>query len=69
VLARIAFTAGRGVLLRTAPGGEAIVTLPEGTQVYILYQREWVNGQEWIEIQDMVGRTGWVLAMFLSVYP
>lgn len=69
VLARIAFTTSKGVYLRDAPRGAVISSLPEGAQVYILYRRIWVNGQEWIEVQNMSGQTGWVLAMFLAVYP
>lgn len=67
--ARIVFTGGKGVYLREAPRGKALLFLPEGTQVFILYQRQWINGQEWIEIQTMQGQTGWVLAIFLAIAP
>ena len=67
--ARIAFTAGKGVYLRQTPRGQIIHGLMEGAQVWILYGREWVNGQEWIEVQTMQGETGWVLAIFLAASP
>ena len=69
VLARIALTGGKGIYLRDAPRGKTIRSLPEGAQVFILYQREWINGQEWIEVRTLEGQTGWVLAIFLAVYP
>jgi uncharacterized hydrophobic protein (TIGR00271 family) len=69
VLAHIALTGGKGVYLRDAPRGKILRGMADGTQVYILYRREWANGQEWIEVQTLDGLTGWVLAMFLAIHP
>jgi uncharacterized hydrophobic protein (TIGR00271 family) len=70
VLAFIANTGGRGVYLRQAPGGKAIPgALVEGSPVLILYRREIVNGEEWIEVQDSLGRIGWVKGIFIIIRP
>lgn len=67
--ARIAFTNGKWVYLRDQPNGKILLALSEGTHVLILYQRQWVQGLEWIEIQTLDGLTGWVLADFLARAP
>jgi uncharacterized hydrophobic protein (TIGR00271 family) len=69
VLAYIANTGGKGVYLRETAAGKIIGSLPEGAPVLILYQRETVNRLDWIEVQDSLGRTGWVLAQFLIIRP
>ena len=69
VLAYIANTGGTGLYLRDAAAGKIIGSLPEGAPVLILYQRETVNHSEWIEVQDSLGRTGWVLAQFVVIRP
>jgi uncharacterized hydrophobic protein (TIGR00271 family) len=69
VLAYIATTSGTGVYLRAAPGGQIIGTLPDGAPVHILYRRETVNNRVWIEIQDALGRIGWVQAVYLITRP
>jgi hypothetical protein len=69
VLAYIANTGGNGVYLRETAAGKIIGSLPEGAPVLILYQRETVNRLDWIEVQDSLGRTGWVLAQFLIIRP
>jgi uncharacterized membrane protein len=62
-------TNGQGVALRSAPAGKIIGFLPEGAPVLILYHRALVDSAEWIEVQDLVGRTGWVLGRFLAIRP
>jgi hypothetical protein len=69
VLAYIANTGGNGVFLRDVPAGRVTNSLPEGAPVLILYRRETLNDLEWIEIQDLLGRTGWVLDQFLAIRP
>lgn len=69
VLAYVSNTGGVGVYLRETPAGKVIGTLPEGAAVRILYQREFVNDREWIEIMDIYGRTGWVQAIYLVIRP
>jgi hypothetical protein len=46
-----------------------IGSLPEGSAVQILYERELMNGIEWIEIRDLLGRVSWVQAEFLVIRP
>jgi hypothetical protein len=69
VLAVIANTGGIGVALRDAPARAIMGTLPEGAPVQILHGSETIKGIEWVEIQDVLGRIGWVPAEFLSVLP
>lgn len=69
MLAEIAGTGGRGVSLRETPAGKILGYLPEGSPVQILYRRETVNQVDWIEVRDLLGRTGWVLADFLVIRP
>lgn len=69
VLAYIGGTGGEGVALRHAPGGKIISFLPEGAPILILYQRTTVDNAEWIEVRDILGRTGWVLGRFLAIRP
>jgi uncharacterized hydrophobic protein (TIGR00271 family) len=68
-LAYIANTGGSGVYLRDAPAGKIIGSLPEGAAVEVLYRRETVNNILWIEIQDLLGRTGWVPSQYLVIKP
>jgi uncharacterized hydrophobic protein (TIGR00271 family) len=66
----IADTGGVGVVLRDEPRGRIIGFLPEGAPVNILYRREQVNSREaWIEVRDVLGREGWVLAQFVEIRP
>ncbi len=70
VLAYIANTGGVGVFMRETPGGAIIPgKLYDGAPVNILYRREMVEGIEWIEIRDILGRTGWVKAFYLVIKP
>jgi uncharacterized hydrophobic protein (TIGR00271 family) len=69
VVAYIANTGGSGIYLRNAAGGKITGTLPEGAPVQILYRQETINGVRWLEIQDLLGRTGWVIAQFLIIKP
>jgi uncharacterized hydrophobic protein (TIGR00271 family) len=69
VLAYIANTGGKGIYLRQEPAGKIIGGLPEGIPVLILYQRETVGSLEWIEVQDLLGRSGWIPVNFLIIKP
>jgi uncharacterized hydrophobic protein (TIGR00271 family) len=69
ILAYIANTGGLGIYMRQTPGGVIIGVLPEGSAVQILYQRELLNGTEWIEIRDLFGRIGWIPIEFLVIRP
>jgi uncharacterized hydrophobic protein (TIGR00271 family) len=69
--ARIYGTGGRGVFLRQTPGGEIVpgVVIPEGATIFLLYQREIVDGVEWLEVRDEQGRAGWIKAIFVVYKP
>jgi uncharacterized hydrophobic protein (TIGR00271 family) len=69
VLAYIANTGGRGVFLFDAPVGKIMGSLPEGSPVYILYQRKTVQGQEWLEIFVAEDLAGWVPAEYVIIRP
>ncbi len=69
VLAYIANTGGKGVYLRQEPAGKIVGGLPEGSPVLILYHRETVGNLEWVEVQDLLGRTGWIPITFLIIKP
>jgi hypothetical protein len=69
VLAAVGGTGGVGVALRETPAGAIIGFLPEGAPVQILYRREVVGRFDWLEVRDLLGRTGWVLANFLVIRP
>ena len=58
---------GEGTNLRAFPDGPALVFLPRGSQLLVLYGYQIADGLVWIEVQDMEGRTGWVPQRFLSV--
>jgi uncharacterized hydrophobic protein (TIGR00271 family) len=60
-------TGGRGVHLRSAPNGAIIASLPEGAQVEILYQRQVVDGQEWLQVRDEQGQTGWIVSQYVQI--
>ncbi|KAA3642726.1 MAG: DUF389 domain-containing protein [Chloroflexi bacterium] len=58
---------GEGTNLRAFPDGPALVFLPRGSQVMVLYGYEIADGLVWIEVQDLAGRIGWVPQRYLSV--
>lgn len=60
---------GQGVVVRDAPNGRIIATLPERAPVQILYGYAAVDGIEWVEIRDVLNRVGWVQKRFLAVTP
>jgi uncharacterized hydrophobic protein (TIGR00271 family) len=69
VLAFIANTYGAGMYIREKPEGRIIALLPEGTPLSILYRRQVVSDQEWIEVRDVLNRVGWIPVKYLSVRP
>jgi len=71
ISARITNTGRVGVLMRDAPGrqGKIVAALSDGTPVQILYRRESVNGEAWVEVRDLLGRTGWIMARFVEILP
>jgi uncharacterized hydrophobic protein (TIGR00271 family) len=69
VLAMIASPGNGGVGLRMTPAGEVLDYLPNGAPIAILYNRETVNGVEWIQVRDVLGREGWVLSSVVVIRP
>jgi hypothetical protein len=69
VVAYIANTGGLGVYLRETPEGKIIGSLPQDSEVEILYQRETINRITWIEIRDLFNRVGWIPINFLAIKP
>lgn len=70
VLAYIVNTDGIGTVLLDQPAGRLITGfLSEGAPVQILYRREVANGVLWIEVRDMLGRTGWIYSPHIAVKP
>jgi uncharacterized hydrophobic protein (TIGR00271 family) len=69
VLAYIANTGGKGVYVFDAPAGMVIGSLSNGASIHILYQREIVNNQEWLEILRPNNQVGWVPAVYVVIRP
>jgi hypothetical protein len=69
VVAIIDGTGGSGVRLRWRPNGLTAGVLPEGALVTVLYRREVVDNQEWVQIRDENGRTGWIAAQYVQALP
>ncbi|MCU0485536.1 MAG: DUF389 domain-containing protein [Anaerolineales bacterium] len=69
VLAYVTTPGGSGVYLRDTPGGKIIIWLPENTPVSILYEKQTIDGREWIEIRNVLNQTGWVLVEYLVIRP
>lgn len=61
----VANTLGQGVKLRWTPAGPIAGALPEGALVQILYERDVVDGIEWVKILDPAGRAAWVASEYL----
>jgi uncharacterized hydrophobic protein (TIGR00271 family) len=62
-------TGGLGVRLRWTPNGTTAGVLREGDPVFVLYRREIVDEQEWVEIRDQNERIGWVAAQYIQPLP
>ncbi len=69
VVAYIYRTGGKGLYLRDVPDGKITYILPEGAPVQLLGPRQSVNNLEWIQVRDLLNRTGWVESPFLRVKP
>jgi hypothetical protein len=60
-------TFGEGVNLRSFPEGPSIGFLPEGARLTQLYGAEILNGWVWIEVEDELGRRGWIPQFYTQV--
>lgn len=68
-VAAIGGTGGLGVRLRWTPGGATAGVLREGEQIEVLYERQLLEDQEWVQIRDQQGRVGWVASQFVQLQP
>jgi hypothetical protein len=69
ILAFISNTQGKGVYLFDAAAGKIISVLPEGSPIFILYQRQEVNSVTWLEIRSIDNRVGWIPAKYVIIRP
>ncbi|RPI86270.1 MAG: DUF389 domain-containing protein [Chloroflexi bacterium] len=67
ILAYIYNFSGVNVLLREVPEGRGIGILSSGTPVQIMYRKEVVNEEIWLEVRDLFGRIGWVREIFIRI--
>lgn len=66
--AQITDTGGNGLTMRTAPGGEEIVILPEGSLVILLADEPVSDGGfTWRNVRATGGAEGWVAQEFLTI--
>ena len=69
ILAAIQTMDGTGTYLRTTPGGQTIIWLPDNSTVYLLEGQVTINNRKWIEIRTLQNQTGWVPIEFLIYGP
>ncbi len=60
-------TGGRSLGLRVEPAGVVIGYIPEGALVQILPERAVLDNVEWIKVRDLLGRSGWIPAIYIAV--
>lgn len=58
-----------GLKLRTAPNGDIIDSLPDGTVVELLGEVKTEVGLEWQRVRDPKAREGWVASQYLIINP
>jgi uncharacterized protein YraI len=67
--AKVSGTGNVGLNMRSGAGTAhtRVKTLPEGTTVELIGGPKEANGYTWWEVRDEAGKTGWVVAKFLSL--
>lgn len=60
---------GMGTYLRESPLGNTITWLSNNTQVFLLLERQIVNGREWLLVRNLNDQTGWVPGDYLIIRP
>jgi len=65
IIANIYRTNGQGIYLRESPNGKLSVILPEGATVNITSEREQIKNTLWIQVTDLLGRSGWIPAQYI----
>lgn len=62
-------TEGKGVVLHWSAGGLKAAVLPENSVVMVFTAREEVDGLLWLQVQDALGRNGWIAARYVEIIP
>ncbi len=62
VVAIVWHTDGQGALLRSAPAGEVVGSLEEGSFIEVLGEPRDANGRMWVLVRDAQGHEGWLAA-------
>lgn len=65
----IAYTDGRGVVLRWTPGGLRAGAIPENSVVRVFHGQQLANEIVWLKIEDNLGRIGWIAADYVEILP
>ena len=69
ILAAIIGTDGKGIYMRDEPNGKITFILPEGALVQLTGNRATTRITLWIEVKDLLGRTGWLPSQSLNIQP
>jgi hypothetical protein len=69
ILAQVIGTNGNGIYLRDEPNGKITFILPEGALVQLTGERTKTHITLWIEVNDLLGRTGWLPSQSLRIQP
>lgn len=69
ILAAIIGTDGKGIYMRDEPNGKITFILPEGALVQLTGNRSTTHITLWIEVKDLLGRTGWLPSQSLNIQP
>ena len=69
IFANISGPGGYGVYVRDSANGSISFTLPNDAPVYVLDNREVIDGITWAEITDVLGRMGWVSTQYIKIAP
>ncbi len=69
ILAAIIGTDGKGIYMRDEPNGRITFILPEGALVQLTGNRATTHITLWIEVKDLLGRTGWLPSQSLNIQP
>jgi uncharacterized hydrophobic protein (TIGR00271 family) len=62
-------TGKNGIYALTQPNGNLSHFLPEGSIVQLTSNRLQIEKTLWLEVNDLTGRTGWVMAQFVRIQP
>lgn len=69
ILAQVIGTEGQGIYMRSEPNGKITFILPEGALVQLTGERATTHITLWLEVQDLLGRRGWLPSQSLNIQP